>query len=127
MARRRALLVFGAALALCAQAAGAQGIITLICSDTPNGAADYYLVINYDRNLVSSSANPVAYSARISLSQIEWESERRELPNGEVRFAARYTLDRATGRLRTQLQCLPAASSYCGPESVDYCRPGLRP
>ena len=126
MAGRRTLQVLGAALALCAQAASAQGIITLICSGTPNGAADYYLVINYDRALVSSSANPTAYSARISLSQIEWESTREELPNGEVRFAARHTLDRATGTLRTQLQCLPHASSFCGPESIDYCRPGLR-
>jgi hypothetical protein len=114
-------------LALAAQAAGAQGVVTMICADQPGAPVRHYLVISYDRSAVSFSDNPVAFPAQISLNEIVWQVPRAELPNGEVRFAARYTLDRATGKLRSELQCLPrrqtsADPSFCGPETVEYCR-----
>jgi hypothetical protein len=79
-------------------------------------------VINYDRALVSFSDNPVAFPAQVSLNEIVWQTPRSDLPNGDVRFAARYTLDRATGTLRSRLQCLPQETSFCGPEITEYCR-----
>src|SRR5262245_22013170 len=113
--------------ALFPEIAGAQGIVTLICSDKPGGQNQRYLVIHYDKAVVSFSDNPAAFPAQISLGQIVWQTPQAELPNGDMRFAARYTLNRATGELRSELQCLPrrmtsSDPSFCGPESVEYCR-----
>ena len=120
-------VLLASALALGAPAAGAQGVVTLICADKPGAPVRHYLVISYDRSAVSFSDNPVAFPAQISLNEIVWQTPRAELPNGEVRFAARYTLNRATGTLRSELQCLPRRltaddPSFCGPETVEYCR-----
>jgi len=105
-----------------ASGARAKGIVTLVCSGTPDGPPSFQIQINFDQSTVNHKG--AAHRARISDNQITWETPRFEA-RGEVRYAARYTLDRIAGTLHFQPQCLPR-DSFCGSGATDHCKPGRK-
>jgi hypothetical protein len=105
--------------ALGALPARAETVI-LACSNTPGGPAAFTIDIDMAARTVSY---PEPTPAQIGERTVVWQRPRYEPGTGEVRVAARYVLDRLTGQLRGENECLPQDMDWgCGPGTVYHCQ-----
>jgi len=119
------LKVLAAALVFCAAEVNAQGVVTLVCSSTPDGPSSFQIVVNFDQSTLNFMGD--THQAQISDSHIAWQTPRHE-SGGVVRPAARFTVDRITGQTRTAIDCLPRDNSWgcSGSSPISYCKPAKK-